>query len=224
MDDIASQILHGCKLAGELETNLLNLLNQSQHNLLIDSCDQVVQTFSKAIQKLTTSKEARSSGHEFIGMEEEKTDDDDVCAGAGATIGQDEDPLALAPAKKQMGSPDTSKSVEMMKPHHIGPGSGIRREEKPSTEAAVMLIGSSGESSFGAASMTSNKMKKRLTQQESKKRKRIYGHVVRVRAAQGVEQMYEVPPDDGFIWRKYGQKDILGTIFPRIWSAHYNEI
>lgn len=25
----------------------------------------------------------------------------------------------------------------------------------------------------------------------------------------------ENPPDDGYTWRKYGQKDILGSIFPR---------
>ncbi|KAG1338948.1 WRKY transcription factor 55 [Cocos nucifera] len=25
----------------------------------------------------------------------------------------------------------------------------------------------------------------------------------------------EIPPDDGYTWRKYGQKDILGSIFPR---------
>lgn len=25
----------------------------------------------------------------------------------------------------------------------------------------------------------------------------------------------ELPPDDGYTWRKYGQKDILGSRFPR---------
>lgn len=25
----------------------------------------------------------------------------------------------------------------------------------------------------------------------------------------------EIPPDDGYTWRKYGQKDILGSKFPR---------
>ncbi|KAH7656165.1 WRKY domain-containing protein [Dioscorea alata] len=195
MDDIASQILHGCKLAGELETNLPNLLNQSQHNLLIDSCDQIVQTFSKAIRQLTTSKEDRSSGHGFIENEEEKTDDV-VCAGVGATIGREEDPLA--PAEKQMGSPDTSESVEMIKPHRIGPGSGIRRAEEPSTDAAVMLIGTSGESSIGAASMTSNKMKKRLAFTPNEMGRNVKDLLLRVR-----KQMDELG-DDGYNWRKYG--------------------
>ncbi|KAL0539785.1 hypothetical protein IC582_024003 [Cucumis melo] len=26
----------------------------------------------------------------------------------------------------------------------------------------------------------------------------------------------ELPPDDGFTWRKYGQKEILGSRFPRL--------
>ncbi|KAH7656166.1 WRKY domain-containing protein [Dioscorea alata] len=206
MDDIASQILHGCKLAGELETNLPNLLNQSQHNLLIDSCDQIVQTFSKAIRQLTTSKEDRSSGHGFIENEEEKTDDV-VCAGVGATIGREEDPLA--PAEKQMGSPDTSESVEMIKPHRIGPGSGIRRAEEPSTDAAVMLIGTSGESSIGAASMTSNKMKKRLAFTPNEMGRNVKDLLLRVR-----KQMDELG-DDGYNWRKYGEKSNLGAKFPR---------
>ena len=25
----------------------------------------------------------------------------------------------------------------------------------------------------------------------------------------------ELPPDDGYTWRKYGQKDILGSRYPR---------
>ncbi|KAM0952862.1 putative transcription factor WRKY family [Dioscorea sansibarensis] len=193
MDDIASQILHGCKLAGELEVNLPNLLNQSQHNLLIDSCEQVAKTFIKAIQQL------RSSGHGFIVTE--KTFD---VAPAGATIGQEDAPLE--PPEKQMGSPNTSESVEMIKAR-IGPASAIRRGEEPSTDAAVMLIGTSGESSFGVSSMTSNKMKKRFSQ-----RRRM------LTLERNVTHAVDVPADssdDGYIWRKYGEKFILGAKFPR---------
>ena len=27
----------------------------------------------------------------------------------------------------------------------------------------------------------------------------------------------EMPPEDGFTWRKYGQKEILGSKFPRFY-------
>jgi hypothetical protein len=30
----------------------------------------------------------------------------------------------------------------------------------------------------------------------------------------------DVPEDDGFSWRKYGQKEILGAQYPRLVLAH----
>lgn len=32
----------------------------------------------------------------------------------------------------------------------------------------------------------------------------------------------EIPPDDGFTWRKYGQKEILGSSFPRYFQDSYD--
>lgn len=28
----------------------------------------------------------------------------------------------------------------------------------------------------------------------------------------------DIPPEDGFTWKKYGQKEILGSLFPRYMS------
>jgi hypothetical protein len=44
-------------------------------------------------------------------------------------------------------------------------------------------------------------------------------HQVRVRSAGGPD----APEDDGFSWRKYGQKDILGAKNPRLVYAHFSE-
>ncbi|GAB4826278.1 WRKY Transcription Factor [Ancistrocladus abbreviatus] len=47
----------------------------------------------------------------------------------------------------------------------------------------------------------------------SKKRKVLPQWTTKVRVCQGKEQ--EGPPDDGYSWRKYGQKNTLGAQFPR---------
>ncbi|PKI52125.1 hypothetical protein CRG98_027541 [Punica granatum] len=47
----------------------------------------------------------------------------------------------------------------------------------------------------------------------SKKRKAVARWTKQVRVGPGVE--LECPLDDGYSWRKYGQKDILGAKFPR---------
>jgi hypothetical protein len=43
---------------------------------------------------------------------------------------------------------------------------------------------------------------------------------VRLRSAEGGA---DGPEDDGYSWRKYGQKDILGSDNPRLVSAHFTE-
>ncbi|KAH0644420.1 probable WRKY transcription factor 53 isoform X2 [Solanum tuberosum] len=45
----------------------------------------------------------------------------------------------------------------------------------------------------------------------SKRRKPYFSEQVRVKS----ESEVEGPQDDGYSWRKYGQKDILGAVFPR---------
>lgn len=47
----------------------------------------------------------------------------------------------------------------------------------------------------------------------SKKRKTMHRWTEQVKACP--ENGLEGPPDDGYSWRKYGQKDILGAIYPR---------
>ncbi|XVF80210.1 hypothetical protein PTKIN_Ptkin15bG0052900 [Pterospermum kingtungense] len=47
----------------------------------------------------------------------------------------------------------------------------------------------------------------------SKKRKTTSGWTDQIKVCSGTS--FEGPLDDGYCWRKYGQKDILGTTFPR---------
>ncbi|XP_043705507.1 WRKY transcription factor 55-like [Telopea speciosissima] len=73
--------------------------------------------------------------------------------------------------------------------------------------------GSSSMKSRGGAE-ASDAGKSPVTQQRSRKRKEGVERQT-VKAAAPRTGNTEIPPDDGFTWRKYGQKEILGSKFPR---------
>ncbi|KAJ0987323.1 hypothetical protein J5N97_005679 [Dioscorea zingiberensis] len=177
MEDIANQILHGCRLAGELKENLHNLVNQSHHHLLISSCEEVAKTFTEAIQKLST-KEEGSSSHGFTDMES-----------AGGACYEETQPEQL---EKEM----------CLSEQGLGSLETIIRRGEPSTDA-VIKVGTSEEASEVASFRISSEKRKRIETKDI--------HTVLVPC----HPVSEGPPDDGYSWRKYAQKEIPGSKFPR---------
>ncbi|KAH7667472.1 WRKY domain-containing protein [Dioscorea alata] len=67
---------------------------------------------------------------------------------------------------------------------------------------------------IGSSSGVDQRLGEKSSKRPKNKRKDGEGmHTVRVPAP--LSGNTEIPPDDGFTWRKYGQKDILGSRFPR---------
>ncbi|KAG1371490.1 WRKY transcription factor 55 [Cocos nucifera] len=103
----------------------------------------------------------------------------------------------------------TSVAMRMME---IGSGSGCSGTVERNVEgfgggggeAPTAMEGSPGSGKRPAGS---------LTQRSSRRRRDTDGTIVRVQALRTGNM--ELPPDDGYTWRKYGQKDILGSRFPR---------
>ncbi|KAJ0979198.1 hypothetical protein J5N97_014672 [Dioscorea zingiberensis] len=199
MDDILAHVLHGCKLAGDIEAGLAALASQPQH--LLSSCEEVVDAFTKAINCLSSQTSQHlvfgprldltmgegSSSHEFMQAM------DFMHAGG---LGHENEIGGLGGGAQSLGmvvTTTTSRSTGMIE---FG-GSGY-----PSSQPAALALGGGGISGEPSG------------QRPSRKRKDSEGaRTVRVPAPRTGNT--ESPPDDGYTWRKYGQKDILGSKFPR---------
>lgn len=107
--------------------------------------------------------------------------------------------------------PATSVSMAMM-----DTGSGSGRRSTP--DAYIEAFGTGGGEAPPAAtegrSLGSGKRPAGSSVPRASRRRRdIGGTIIRMPALRTGNS--EIPPDDGYTWRKYGQKDILGSRFPR---------
>ncbi|KAH7677683.1 WRKY domain-containing protein, partial [Dioscorea alata] len=199
MDDILAQVLNGCKLAGELEGCLATLANQPQ--LLLSSCEKVVDTFNKVIYSLSL----QTSQHLVLGEP----------LHSGPRLG-----LTMGEGSSSHGFMQPCMDV-MNQENEIG-GLGIGGGSSRSmgmidfgfnqSVEDVDMFGRRGEAPVIGGKISDEPSSSHRP--SSRKRKDSAGaRTIRV-AAPRIGNT-EIPPDDGYTWRKYGQKDILGSKFPR---------
>ncbi|RVX03056.1 WRKY transcription factor 55 [Vitis vinifera] len=195
MEETLSHIVRGCKLARELESNIPNLAKQPR--MLAKSCDEIMKIFGTAKERLNAQDDHSAYPYMFAqasGME---------------TSGEMQEWLKtsyLQALQAQYGL--TESKVGGIEPVTLSghPGFELGGRDR---EGSARSTGSGGEfqAMEGSDSGNSNSQRLRRRKDDIRKRKETV-------AAPRIGNT-DIPPDDNFTWRKYGQKEILGSKYPR---------
>ncbi|KZV51927.1 WRKY transcription factor 55 [Dorcoceras hygrometricum] len=203
-DSLESLILHGCRLAEILEQNLPILADQP--DILVNSCEEIVSAFKNVKERVLSEGHTgvqELHGSEVGGVIREHATmaslDPRVITGVGgAYTRRVEDVVPESSEMKRMSLHDQrlGMGLELMF-GEIGGGGGD-----------VMGTGSSG----GTGGEISLDFSIASSSQRQGRKNEIDKVVKRVAAPQ---MGSDTPPEDGFTWKKYGQKEILGRAYPR---------
>ncbi|XP_022764429.1 WRKY transcription factor 55-like isoform X2 [Durio zibethinus] len=208
MEETFSLILDGCKLAKDLESNLGNLANQPQ--ILYKSCDDIIKVFATAKQRLNDQDPALLSN--LLARE----------------------PLKYSSSQQQLQTDPSlqewlkygviSQAMEMIQHQPVPAGKttplieinemGGKKLLEGSLASARLkgIVGVGGEIQApdvldsGRGSSSSSQRPRRRKDAEEK-------CTMTVPAPQMGNT--DLPPEDNYTWRKYGQKEILGSRYPR---------
>ncbi|XP_062092317.1 WRKY transcription factor 55 [Humulus lupulus] len=171
--NMVSLILHGCKLAKELESNL----GDHQSNELANRCDEIAKIFGCAkerLRRVTTSQDYNM----LTALQ------NNASIGHGGSF------------QELLRSCTTTTDHDIIRgfAHHenrIIPNNNMATN--------IEILGSSSSSS------SSQRPRKRKDDPEIR--------IVKMAAPQIGNT--EIPPEDNYTWRKYGQKEIMGSKYPR---------
>ncbi|KAF9670392.1 hypothetical protein SADUNF_Sadunf13G0063500 [Salix dunnii] len=206
MDETISLILHGCKLAKDLELNVANLANQPE--ALSKLCEDIIRVFINARERLNVhQQETTSYTHHLLfrepqELQQQQNIDPSVqewlktsCTSTLETLFHQTQGLVAERSAMGLIESKLGGGMQMV--------SGNLVIELGSRSDHVQVIDAS-DSGRGSSSLS---QRPRRRKNDAEKR------TVRVPAQQFGNT--EIPPEDGFTWRKYGQKEILGSRFPR---------
>ncbi|KAJ8647794.1 hypothetical protein MRB53_000817 [Persea americana] len=209
-----SSILHGCELAKQLQTNLPTLANQP--NSLLSSCEEITRAFNKAMILLNPQHPAAYSHQIFEGPSESSSRAQHMERGGytqamdifyAHALGRNPFDVRLLPEGSMVATEHLSVApvVELatkMLQVNAGEAEASGRP-RPIGEFQASDTSDSGGSSMGGMPL------------QRPRRRRDSRDVRTIRVSAPRTGNVEIPPDDGYTWRKYGQKEILKSKFPR---------
>ncbi|XP_021757905.1 WRKY transcription factor 55-like [Chenopodium quinoa] len=183
---IRSLILKGIELAKNMELDLSNIL-ANDPLILSQKCDEIIDEFSKAKQQLICSLTLEQHHHQQQPLYQPDM---------GVVFGYVQRQLAKGKGKQVAGD----VVGVAMKAESGGDEQGVQHGY-----GTMMEVGGSSTSSVLKSS----------TPRRSSSRNYDQGSNQRVRMAAPRIGNTEMPPEDGFTWRKYGQKEIINAKYPR---------
>ncbi|XP_073131244.1 WRKY transcription factor 55-like [Henckelia pumila] len=194
-ESLESMILHGSNLAQILEQNLPILANQP--DILVKSCDEIVSVFRNVRERVVSGGQMGVLEHAMASV------DARAIAGAGGAY-----------VRRVDGVPESDEMKGMQLLHD--------RRRRPQQLGFDLMFGEMGGvggdimggSSGGFGGETSLDFAAASYSQRQGRRKNEMDKVVKRVAAPQMGNP-DIPPEDGFTWKKYGQKEILGRAFPR---------
>ncbi|GMI73215.1 WRKY DNA-binding protein 55, WRKY DNA-BINDING PROTEIN 55 [Hibiscus trionum] len=165
-----SLILHGCRLAKDLEARLGDLANQPE--TLSRSCDDIISMFAGAKERLNNARPQDPTLFSHQGSSQQQTD----------------------PSLQELLSYGViTQAMDVIQ--------SCRTSISIGGEIQAMDVSDSGRGS----SSSSQRSHRRKHDEEKR--------TMRVPAPQMGNT--DLPPEDNYTWRKYGQKEILGSRYPR---------
>ncbi|KAG7999239.1 hypothetical protein I3843_01G298500 [Carya illinoinensis] len=203
------------RLARELESNLPNLADQP--NLLSKSCDEVIKVFRTAKERLYMTRGSNSTsahpGHMTLFHEPQESlvheqprielASLEQWLRSSCTQAMDIIQMQLQADHQRIDMQDSSSKV--INVAGLGTGGSDRVESSAPSRSIGGELHPLHASDSGIAS-SSQRQRRRKDDGERRT-------VIKV-AAPRIGNT-EIPPEDVFTWRKYGQKEILGSRFPR---------
>ncbi|KAL6865020.1 hypothetical protein ACP4OV_016171 [Aristida adscensionis] len=197
MDEVLSQLHEAFRLAGELMSELP--ATQNNPALLAERCHRIVHAYTTAIRMLQPPPQAAA----FTGGE-----------GGGGYRPHQLDLLRpfLCGAPPAAAPPQLGSLLESFHTMSAGlePFAGARAPEMMRARADG-AVGTSG----GPVRRVASSRSPPPAQPRPGRRRRDGGGRMTMMVPVQRTGNTDLPPDDGYTWRKYGQKDILGSRYPR---------
>ncbi|XP_044954498.1 WRKY transcription factor SUSIBA2-like [Hordeum vulgare subsp. vulgare] len=186
MDDVVSQIGEAFRLAGELMGDLPTA-TQNDPAYLAARCYGIARAYNTAIRMLQHYGAGAVPAQRPLDLLRPRGTEEAAAGAASQVLGE-------AATTTHLQEPFQTPAVARAPPH-----------------AVADVAGTSG----GPVRRLASSRSPPPAQPRQGRRRRDSGHRETMLVPAHRVGNTEIPPDDGYTWRKYGQKDILGSRFPR---------
>lgn len=198
LDECLKEVNHGCQMARELETKLNSAQGPDLYELLWASSVEIVSTFGHALEMLRSNSSPSCLDNwqeELKVLLEKQLGGLEVGHSQKKSVKDNRNSSPRSGGRSSLsGSPPSDMSDGSPVRSLATPGKFKRNDPADTTENE----------------RASSKDKRGV----SRKRKSL-PKWTKIMPANSSEPGNDVPPEDGYTWRKYGQKDILGAQHPR---------
>ncbi|KAJ4834883.1 hypothetical protein Tsubulata_032000 [Turnera subulata] len=201
MEEVLSLIFQGCNLAKELESSLPNLANQPE--VLSRLCDEISRVFSTARERLSASV----------------LHQDPSLFRAADALQQQQQQQSIDPSLQEWLRTASTSAMGLLHQAQLFAGMSALQNRAGGVDIAMSPGGpvvdlGGREVGQHLAMEASESGRGSSSSQRPRRRKDDAGRRTERVPAPRVGNT-KIPPEDGFTWRKYGQKEILGSRFPR---------